>query len=227
MSPSSHPLPSALQGQLIVSCQAPPGDPLDDIETLRRLALSALRGGAKGLRANGADSIRAFRKETALPILGILKRYDNNELCITPDFSAAQKIAEAGADVIALDCTVDRPVYAEPWPQLIQRIHQLGKPALADISTLEEAVAAEAYGADAVATTLYGYTQQTAGKHSPNWELIDQLVKTIRIPVIAEGHLTSPEDFRRALDAGVFAAVIGAAITRPEAIAARFLQATR
>lgn len=227
MSLSPHPFPSSLKGQLIVSCQAPPGDPLDDIDTLRRLAISALRGGAKGLRANGTDAIRAFRGETALPILGILKRYDNNELCITPNFSAAQQIAEAGADVVALDCTVDRPAYAEPWPDLIRRIHELGKPVLADIATLEEAIAAEKSEADAVATTLYGYTQQTAGIRSPNWKLLDQLVKTIRIPVIAEGHLTQPKEVRRALDAGAFSVVVGAAITRPEAIAARFVQAMR
>ena len=227
MNPSSHPFPAALRGQLIVSCQAPPGDPLDDIDTLRRVAISALRGGAGGLRTNGVEAIRAFRKETSLPILGILKRYDNNELCITPNFSAVQKIAEAGADVVALDCTVDRPAYAEPWPELVGRIHELGKPVLADIATLEEAIAAEKSGADAVATTLYGYTQQTAGIRSPNWELLDQLVKTIRVPVIAEGHLTRPEEVRRALDMGAFAVVIGAAITRPEAIAARFVQAMR
>jgi N-acylglucosamine-6-phosphate 2-epimerase len=227
MNPSPHPFPAALRGQLIVSCQAPPGDPLDDIGTLRRMAISALRGGASGLRASGAEAIRAFRGETALPILGILKRYDNNELCITPNFSAAQEIAEAGADVIALDCTMDRPAYAEPWPELIGRIHELGKPALSDIATLEEAIAAEQAGADAVATTLYGYTRQTAGIRSPNWELLDQLVKTIRIPVIAEGHLTRPEEVRRALDMGAFAVVVGAAITRPQAIAARFVQAMR
>jgi N-acylglucosamine-6-phosphate 2-epimerase len=227
MNLSPHPFPFTLKGQLIVSCQAPPGDPLDDIDTLRRLAVSALRGGAKGLRANGAEAIRAFRKETTLPIVGILKRYDDNELCITPNVSAVQQISEAGADVIALDCTADRPAYSEPWPELIRYIHEVGKPALADIATLDEAIAAEKSGADAVATTLYGYTQQTAGIRSPNWELIDQLVKAIRIPVIAEGHLTRPEEFRRALDMGAFAVVIGAAITRPEAIAARFIQAMR
>lgn len=219
--------PAALKGQLIVSCQAPPGDPLDDIDTLRRLAISSLRGGAGGLRANGVEAIRAFRRETSLPILGILKRYDVGQLCITPDLPAAKAIADAGSDVVALDCTVDRPAYGEPWPELIGRIHDLGKPVLADIATLEEAIAAEKAGADAIATTLYGYTRQTAGIRSPNWELLDQLIRAVRVPVILEGHITRPEEVRRALDAGAFAAVVGAAITRPESIAARFVQTMR
>ncbi len=66
--------PSSLRGALIVSCQAAPGDPLDDVETLRRIAISVLRGGAGGLRANGVVCIAAFRRETGLPIIGILKQ---------------------------------------------------------------------------------------------------------------------------------------------------------
>ena len=228
MKNDQRPFPAELKGQLIVSCQAVPGDPLDDAEILRRIAISTLRGGAGGLRANGAEAIRAFREETRLPILGILKKYDHGELCITPDFDSAQAIAEAGADVIALDSTADRPAYAEPCPRLIERIHhELGVPVLADIATPEEALAAEKAGADAVATTMYGFTRQTAGARSVNWELLDRLVHTVRVPVIVEGHITQPEEVRRALDAGAFAVVVGSAITRPESITARFVKAIR
>jgi N-acylglucosamine-6-phosphate 2-epimerase len=217
-----------LKGKLIVSCQAAPGDPLDDTEVLRRLAISTLRGGAGGLRANGVEAIRAFREETKLPILGILKSYAGDELCITPDFDSAKAIAEAGADVIALDCTTARPLTAEPWPQLMERIHrELGKPVLADIATFEEAAAAEQAGADAVATTLYGFTPATAGARSVNWELVEQLARTVQVPVIVEGHISQPEEVRRALDTGAFAVVVGSAITRPESITARFVKAIR
>jgi putative N-acetylmannosamine-6-phosphate epimerase len=220
--------PSSLRGALIVSCQAPPGDPLDDPETLRRLAVSALRGGAGGLRANGVACIEAFRKETAAPILGILKRYVDEEAAITPDFAAAEEISKAGADVIALDCTARRLTAPEPWPGLISRIHdELDRPVLADIATFEDAVTAQDRGADAVATTLYGFTKETAQCRSVNWDMVERLAKTLRVPLIVEGHITQPDEVRRALDLGAYAVVVGSAITRPESITARFVRATQ
>jgi len=41
-----------LKGRLIVSCQAFPGDPLEDTDAIRRIALAAVSGGAAGLRLN-------------------------------------------------------------------------------------------------------------------------------------------------------------------------------
>ena len=221
--------PSSLQRSLIVSCQAAPGDPLDDVETLRRVAVSVLRGGAGGLRANGVSSIKAFRGETSLPIIGIMKRYIEDEVVITPDFASARAVSDAGADIIALDCTtrrLQRPLDAgDLWPDLIVRVHdELGKPVLADIATLEEGMAAEAAGADAVATTLYGFTPETAQFRSVNWELVEQLAKRLKIPLVVEGHITQPEEVRRALDMGAYAVVVGSAITRPESITARFVK---
>lgn len=218
--------PASLKNKLIVSCQALPGDPLDNVDTLRRMALSVMRGGAGGLRLGGKDSISGLRSETELPIIGILKRYENDELFITPDFASARVIVDAGADVIGLDCSARRPTSAEPWPELLPRIqNMLGKPVLADIATLEEAFAAEQAGAAAVATTMFGYTPETAGKRFVNWPLVEQLAKSLRVPVIVEGHVRGPEDLRRAFDAGAFAVVVGAAITQPEAITARFIAA--
>lgn len=217
--------PSSLHGKLIVSCQAAPGDPLDHVETLRRLAVSVLRGGAGGLRANGVECIEAFRGETRLPIIGILKRYANGEAAITPDFASAEAVSVAGADVIALDCTARRLTAREPWPGLIGRIHdELRKPVLADIATFEDALAAEEAGADAVATTLYGFTMETAQFRSVNWSLVERLVQKIKVPVIVEGHITQPDEVKRALDLGAYAVVVGSAITRPESITARFVK---
>lgn len=217
--------PSSLHGKLIVSCQAAPGDPLDHVETLRRLAVSVLRGGAGGLRANGVECIEAFRGETGLPIIGILKRYANGEAAITPDFASAEAVSTAGADVVALDCTARRLTAREPWPGLIGRIHdELKKPVLADIATFEDALAAEGAGADAVATTLYGFTVETAQFRSVNWSLVERLVQKIKVPVIVEGHITQPDEVKRALDLGAYAVVVGSAITRPESITARFVK---
>jgi N-acylglucosamine-6-phosphate 2-epimerase len=225
---SSEIFPTSLKNKLIVSCQALPGDPLDDTDALRRIAVSVLRGGAGGLRANGADCIAAFRRETALPIIGILKRFANGKPDITPDFASAQIISSAGADIIGVDCSAGRFTSSEPWPQLLSRIRQeLSKPVLADIATLDEALAAEQAGADAVATTMFGYTPETAGQRSISWTLVEQLVKSVHLPVILEGHVRHPDEVRRAFDLGAFAVVVGAAITQPEAITARFVAGLR
>jgi N-acylglucosamine-6-phosphate 2-epimerase len=213
------PFPASLNRRLIVSCQAAPGDPLDDAEVLRRLAISTLRGGAGGLRACGAESIAAMRRETSLPIIGIQKRYDGDQVYITPDFASACAVSAAGADVVALDCTARRLAEREPWPELIERIHgELRKPVLADIATFADAVAAVAAGADAVATTLFGFTPDTSHHRAVSWTLVEELINGVPVPVIVEGHITSPEEVRRAFDLGAYAAVVGSAITRPEAI---------
>jgi N-acylglucosamine-6-phosphate 2-epimerase len=219
----------SLRGRLIVSCQASAGDPLDHVDTLTRIAASVLRGGAGGLRAEGAHRIAAFRAQTDLPIIGIIKSYDKNgDVYITPDFRSARAVSNAGADIIALDCTQRRLTEPEPWPQLIPRIHsELGRPVLADVATLEDALAAQKAGADAVATTLYGYTPATSGIRTPSWPLIESLVARLKLPVVVEGHITQPEEVRKALYIGANSVVVGSAITRPETITARFVEATR
>jgi N-acylglucosamine-6-phosphate 2-epimerase len=226
--PSRNSPLEALRGRLIVSCQAPEGDPLDNLDTLTRIATSVLRGGAGGLRAEGFQRIAAFRAITEVPIIGIIKTSDvNGDVYITPDFPSAKAISDAGADIIALDCTARRLTAAEPWPELIRRIHaELHRPVLADIATLEDALAAERAGADAVATTLYGYTTETANIRTLSWTLIQSIVSHLTIPVLVEGHITDPGEVRRALDLGATAVVVGTAITRPQAITARFAEAT-
>jgi N-acylglucosamine-6-phosphate 2-epimerase len=218
--------PTSLRGSLIVSCQAPPGDPLDSVDTLRRIAASVVRGGAGGLRANGAACIEAFRRETDAPIIGIEKRRIGDEISITPDFASAESVAAAGADVIALDCTKNRTAAAEPWRDLLRRIHtEIGKPVLADIASFDEAMAAQEAGADAVASTMYGFTPETAAFRAVNWDLVERMVRELRVPVIVEGHISQPEEVRRALGLGAYAVVVGSAITRPESITARFVNA--
>ena len=126
---------SAIRGKLIVSCQASKGDPLDDPDVLCRMATSVLRGGPGGLRAEGSQCVTAFRRLTSLPIIGLVKTTDNNgEVYITPTFAAAKSVSDAGAEVIALDCTRRRLTEPEPWPGIISKIHsELGKVVCAEI----------------------------------------------------------------------------------------------
>jgi N-acylglucosamine-6-phosphate 2-epimerase len=220
---------AVLKGKLIVSCQADPGDPMDHIDTIARMATSVLRGGAGGLRAEGAPCVGAFRAITDLPIIGMVKTKDRNgEIYITPTFATAKAVSDAGSDMIAVDCTRRRLTEPQPWPELIQRIHsELGRPVLADIASLEDGLAAQDAGAEAVATTLYGYTAETAGIRSFSWPLLDALVDRLQVPVIAEGHIDRPDDVRVALERGAHSVLVGSAITRPQTITARFVAATR
>ncbi len=201
---------------------------MDEIGTLARIATSVLRGGAGGLRAEGTAGVGAFRALTPLPIIGMVKTKDRSgQVYITPTFDAAASVAGAGADIVALDCTMRRMMEAEPWTDLIRRIHkELKLPVLADIATMEDAVAAEAAGADALATTLYGYTAETDGMRNFSWSLLDELIDTVKVPVIAEGHIHQPAEVQKAIDRGAHAVVVGSAITRPEFITARFVAGT-
>jgi predicted NBD/HSP70 family sugar kinase/putative N-acetylmannosamine-6-phosphate epimerase len=214
-----------LRGGLVVSCQAAPGDPLEDTETIRRIARSVTAAGAVGLRINSPEHIAAVRKDSSLPIIGIQKRYSGGEAHITPDFASAAALATAGASIIALDCTHRVWSNGEPWRILIERIHrELHLPVMADIATLEEALAAAAAGADMVGTTLNGYTERTHNNHSFSWPLLADMARQIHVPVIAEGHIHSPEQAQRAISIGAWCVIVGSAITRPGAITANFVR---
>jgi glucokinase-like ROK family protein len=215
-----------LRGQLVISCQAFPGDPMEDIETLRRVALSALRGGGGGLRLHGVEHVAAMRKKTDLPIIAIQKSYMGGQLRITPDFASAKALAEAGADIIAMDCTGRPELHGEPWQEMVLRIHEeLGLPVMADIATREEGEAAAAAGVEMIGTTLHGYTRETEGAKVFNATLITDLSSATGLPVVAEGHITTPQQAARAIEAGAWCVVVGSAITRPGVIAESFAKA--
>jgi glucokinase-like ROK family protein len=215
-----------IRGKLVVSCQAWPGDPLDDVETLRRIARTAVEAGAAGLRIHSAEQIAAIRQDTDLPIIGIEKQSHNGQLRITPDFASAARLAKAGASMIALDCTDRSWDWGEPWRQCVERIHrELKLPVMADIATLREGVAAAEAGADMIGTTLNGYTEESKGSTGFNWRLLEELVQQTGQPIVAEGHISVPSDARQAIERGAWCVVVGSAITRPGVIAADFVRA--
>jgi len=73
-----------LQGQLIVSCQALPHEPLHSDYIMARMAVAAQEGGAKGIRANSVIDIKAIKEAVDLPVIGIIKRdYDDADVFIT------------------------------------------------------------------------------------------------------------------------------------------------
>ena len=69
---------------------------------------------------------------------------------------------------------------------------------LADVASLEDAIAVEAAGVDAV-------HRRNPGLRNFSWPLLEALVEHLHIPVIAEGHISQPEEVRRTLEVGAYA----------------------
>lgn len=214
-----------LRGRLVVSCQANPDSPLRDPYIISRLALAAELGGAAGLRIQGFGDVEAVRAVTRLPLIGLTKTdRQDTEVYITPTAAEAVRLAELGAEIVALDATLrPRP---EPLAEMFSAVHGAGALVMADISTLEEARAALEAGADLVGTTMSGYTPSSRQLQGPDWTLLDEL-REAGLPFVAEGRLNTPQDAARALESGAMFVVVGSAITRPDVITRQFVQALR
>lgn len=217
----------SLRGGLIVSCQAAVGEPLHGADYMARMACAAKRGGAIGIRANGGDDIRAIKRRTGLPVVGLVKKqYPHIDVYITPTLEEVEEVVAAGAEIVAIDCTNrKRPggLYPQQFiPAIRQRFpHVL---IMADISTVEEGVAASRFGVDLVASTMSGYTAYSSNRPKPDFPLIEQLVQQVSIPVVAEGHIHLPEQAAACLRVGAWCVVVGTAITRPQEITHRFVK---
>ena len=200
---------------LVVSCQAPVDSPLHEPAVIAAMAQAAVNQGAAGVRIDTPTHVAAVRSRLDQPIIGLWKQQiPGFDVYITPQFHHAVKIAEAGADVIAIDATLRDRLHGATVAALIDQIHtQLNKPVMADVDSLEAAIAAVEAGADCVGTTLYGYTAETQHLSPPGFDLLVELVKTLKIPVICEGGIASPEMARRAIELGATTVVVGTAIT--------------
>lgn len=215
-----------VQKQLIVSCQALPEEPMFGSEIMARMAIAALQGGARAIRANTPVDIQAIKKAVNLPLIGLYKEVlKNYDIIITPTIEHAKAIAAAGADIIALDAT--KRLHPDgDLSKYISMIHdETDCLIMADISTLEEGLAAEKAGVDMVSSTLSGYTPYSPQQVEPDLELIAQLAKQCTVPVIGEGRYHTPEQVKAALAKGATSVVVGGAITRPKEITQRFVNA--
>ena len=220
---------ASLDGAVIVSCQAAHGTPLDHPSIIAALAHSAALGGARGFRVDGPDNVSAVRAISDLPIIGIRKvDREGFDVRITPTLGDALRVVDAGATIVAIDAT-DRPrPGGETVELIIAALHRDGVPVMADIATRDEAEAAVAVGADLVATTLAGYTANSRDldPSEPAFDLLRQ-IRDLPVPVVVEGRVWTVEHVVRAFEGGAFAVVIGSAITAPNLITRRFIEATQ
>lgn len=215
-----------IKGKLIVSCQALEDEPLYSSFIMGKMALAATQAGAGGIRANTISDIKEIKKNTNLPIIGIIKRnYGNCNVYITPTINEVDELVEEGVDIIAIDSTRrQRPdnVELECFVKNIKEKYP-NQIVMGDISNVDEAVYSEKMGVDIVSTTLCGYTDYTKGDNPLN--TLQEVLKAVNIPVIAEGNLDTPEKAKKSIQMGALAVVVGGAITRPKQIAEKFIKA--
>lgn len=214
-----------LQKGLIVSCQAEEGSPFNAPEFIAAFAKAAELGGAVGVRARDPKNVEAVKKAVSLPVIGLTKgEYQSGKVLITPDMDDVKALADAGADIIAVDVTSRTRPNGMKGVDFLNKVKATVKvPVLADLSNLEEALAAADAGADFVATTLSGYTEtSSAADGLPDFRLIEDISSHVGTPVIAEGRIWTPNDARKAIESGAYAVCVGTAITRPVTIVQKF-----
>ena len=190
------------------------------------LAQCAERGGAGAVRVDGPDDVAAVRRSVTIPIVGIYKIRGPSPVYITPTFEAGRAVAQAGAEIVAVQATQDRASTPDRLEEVIARLHgECRVLVMADVSTLQEGVDAADAGADLVATTMSGYTAHSLKMEGPDLDLVSALARRISIPIVAEGRIRTPEEAAGAIRAGAWAVVVGRAITMPEAITEGFARA--
>lgn len=224
-----------IHGKMIVSCQAVLGEPLyvEEQSIMYLMARAAARAGSPAIRTSSIRDVVAIKKETGLPVIGLVKvQYEGYESYITPTMKEVDDLVAAGSDVVALDCTMRKRGDGRSINEFVAEIREKYPDIIlmADISTYEEGINAWKCGVDILGTTMSGYTPYSPRLDGPDYELMRRLsqdadIRKAGIPVIGEGRIHDPAQAVEALRTGVWAIVVGGAITRPLEIARRFMDA--
>lgn len=216
-----------LKNQVAVSVQAMPDEPLYREECITAMMQSVVMGGAGALRVAGARDVKNAKKLFDLPVIGLTKPDKLPEnwmevVYITPTLKEVGELIDAGADIIAFDGTSrERKSSIE---DMVRKIKSSDRLSMADIATLEEGLNCEKLGVDILSTTLSGYTLESkTDSDEPDFELLEQLVKQTKLPIILEGRIWEPEQVKKAFELGAHCVVIGSAITRPQLITKKFI----
>ena len=205
------PILESLRGGLIVSIQPPAGTPLRVPTIIAAMAQVAVAAGAVGVRIESSADIAAVRAAVCVPIIGLIKRREPGyEPYITPCVSDVETVIAAGADIVAFDATLRaRPELLEA---IIAAIAQRGCVPMADCSDELDAQNAQRLGCAIIATTLFGYTENTRGLSLPALALCENIA-SLGAFVICEGGIATPDSLRNAYRAGADAMVVGTALT--------------
>lgn len=213
MEPAIQKKIDSLKGQLIVSCQALPNEPMHSSFIMGRFALAAAQSGAKGIRANTKEDIAEIQKNVDLPMKEI------------------EELLEVKPEIIALDATDRLRPGGKTLKEFYEEVRNRCPDQLlmADCSTVEEALYADELGFDFVGTTMVGYTPESKGNHieADDFQIIRTILEKAKHRVIAEGNIDTPQKLVRVTQLGVFSTVVGSIITRPQVITKRFTDALK
>jgi N-acylglucosamine-6-phosphate 2-epimerase len=218
-----------IKGGMIVSCQALENEPLHSSVIMMRMAKAAQLGGAVGIRANTPQDCMEIKNNVDLPLIAIYKKvYGTNNVFITPTIEEVKALLPVNAEIIAVDATGRERPDGKTLQEFLTEIRKVYNGlVMADISNFEEAVEAEKSGFDIISTTLSGYTSYTEERAKPDVDLIAELKAVVKIPIIAEGNVETPELAVECLKAGAWCVVVGGAITRPQLITKKFVDSVK
>lgn len=220
-----------IKNKIVVSVQAMPNEPLYQEDCMLAMMQSVINGGAGALRVAGVRDVKNAKKNFNVPIIGLTKPDKLPEnwmevVYITPTIKEVKELISAGADIIAFDGTLRE--HKTPIEEMLTEIHSSKRLAMADIATFEEALNCQKLGVDIISTTLSGYTFETKSDSTkPDFELLENLVKNLNLPVILEGRIWEPSEVKKAFELGAHCVVIGSAITRPQLITKRFIEGVK
>jgi putative N-acetylmannosamine-6-phosphate epimerase/predicted NBD/HSP70 family sugar kinase len=225
------------QCPLVASVQASPGSPLDDPETLLKLAKASLSQGVRVLRLEGVENIKRIQGETGAPVIGLIKRkHPSTEHYITATMREVEELLATECQVIALDsrlltftgpdaiqrCRAREAEYAE----LVSVCHSGGRLVLADCSnsSYDLDLVADA-GCDLASTTFANPKSGHETARAPHLSDLGYCVRSGRVPVLAEGHYLTESHVRWAMQMGAVGVVVGGALNDPVKTTTRFVQA--
>lgn len=189
--PKKRALLDSLKDGLIVSCQVQKDDPIYTDDIVVKMAEAAKWAGAVGIRANSPEQIKAIKDKVDLPMIGLWKIWhDDTDVFITPTMEAARAVWEAGAEIIALDCTAQiTHEKTQAW-DLIKTVKKEIPEAIifADVSNMEEAARAVENGADIVASnTVWLYKGNRAYRGSRLPYVCGKCAEPLRMSLCYDG----------------------------------------
>jgi N-acylglucosamine-6-phosphate 2-epimerase len=216
-------------GGVVISCQAPLGSPLRDPYVMTALARSAEKAGASGIRAEGNLDIRAIVAAVSIPVIGIRKQtYPGTEVFITATQRDVDLIADAGAQLIAMDGTSRARAGGEKLSDVVAHAHDRGLLVMADLAAIDDAPFALDSGADSIATTLIGRSLGDLREGGPNVNALAELRSAFPdVAIVAEGRYATSADVRLAFDMGATSVVVGTAVTNAYSLARDLIEGVR
>lgn len=215
---------ASLKGTLIVSCQAYPGEPLRNPETMAQMARAAEIGGASAIRCQGLSDIAAIKGRVDIPVIGLWKE-GHEGVYITPSVRHALSCVYAGADIVAIDATGRKRPDGSTFEDAVRALEGISL-VMADCADVEDVIRAREAGVALISTTLAGYAGSREKTSGPDLEFVRAAVREAGdIPVICEGRIHTPDEAAAAIEAGAFACVVGTAITHPTSVTSWFADA--